>query len=91
MRFRMFFASRGKCMGAARTHEIGCDSMWWYYDSQASNAGYVFNKTRTHSSASLTEDEKTVLQQYIGEIEQVGFSELANSHEMLIPYREYVE
>jgi hypothetical protein len=53
--------------------------------------GYVFNKTRTHSSASLTEDEKTVLQQYIGEIEQVGFSEFANSHEMLIPYREYVE
>lgn len=53
--------------------------------------GYVFNKTKTCFAVALTEEEKAVLQKWVGTIEQVSFSDFANSHEMLIPYRGYSE
>ncbi len=53
--------------------------------------GYIYDKTKTYSTVALTEDEKAVLQKWVGTIEQVDFLDFANSHEMLIPYRGYAQ
>ena len=53
--------------------------------------GFVFKNTKTYSSVKLTDIEKTELEKYVGEIQQVDFPEFARGHNMLELYQEYQE